>query len=448
MIRKNLVCLIVLFISLNSISQNATGQCNEMLGLFKSVSIPSLQVVIDSNNSTYLKMLPNGEMSNFDCSKRSFTFSSNGLKSVYEEGAGKYSCDFNTLYLRYTVYINDFPSGPYYDTLYRAVSLSIASSSACSGCNGIALAAMSGFSEGSLANYSYEWNTGQTSFFINGLCPGTYTFTITNPCSGYSKTGSTTIISKTAPPVAITLEKISDVSCYGEDNGSALVAAYNGTPPYNYQWLPGNKSDSLAVSLAAGNYTVMAVDANGCSNFDSVKIRQPSALNLNIASYIPVVYGQSVDLTSSDVNGGTQPYVYLLNGDTTGSNCTITPSYSTTYTVTVADKNGCTVTKPLVIFVNMDTVNKSEIFIPTAFSPNNIGQNDILYVRGTAIKEMSFNIYDRWGNLVYTNTNINDGWDGTYKNHPMNTGEYAYYLKATLNDGTIVSRKGSVLLIR
>ncbi len=447
MIRRNHFFTFIL-ISLFTYSTNLCGQCNEMLGLFKSIAIPSLQVVIDSNNPTYLKMLPNGEMSNFDCSKRSFTFYSTGLKNVYIDGAGKYSCDFNTLYLRYFVDINDNETGPYCDTLYRAVSVNITSSAACSGYNGIALATLSGFSEGPQVNYLYKWNSGQTTVFINELCAGAYTFTVTNPCSGYTKSGGVTINSKSIPALNVSLENVTNVSCYGENNGNALVTAQNGTPPYKYEWLPYNISDSLAGNLTAGNYTVIATDANGCSGFDSVKIIQPLQLELNIPQDVAVIYGQSVDLTNTNISGGTSPYIYFLDGDTTGISCIIKPPYSTTYTVSVKDYNGCLVTKPLVTYVNMDTANKSEVFIPTAFSPNSNGQNDILYVRGSTIKEVSFNIYDRWGNLVYQSTNINDGWDGSYKNHPMNAGDYMYYLQATLNDGTSISRRGSVLLIR
>ncbi len=88
------------------------------------------------------------------------------------------------------------------------------------------------------------------------------------------------------------------------------------------------------------------------------------------------------------------------------------------------------------------------LFIPTAFSPNNDGQNDMFYVRGNCINTMDLVIYDRWGNKIFESENESVGWDGTYKGEPMNTGTYVWYLKGTLNDGTVLDKKGNVTLVR
>ncbi len=88
------------------------------------------------------------------------------------------------------------------------------------------------------------------------------------------------------------------------------------------------------------------------------------------------------------------------------------------------------------------------IFVPNAFSPNKDGWNDILYVRGDCIKTMDLVIHDRWGNKVFESTNINYGWDGTYKNQAENTATFAYYLHASLQDGTVVDKKGNITLVR
>jgi len=90
----------------------------------------------------------------------------------------------------------------------------------------------------------------------------------------------------------------------------------------------------------------------------------------------------------------------------------------------------------------------NSLFVPDAFSPNNDGQNDILYVRGDCINTMDFLIFDRWGNKVFESENQSIGWDGSYKGQAMNTGTYVWYLKVTLNDGTVVNKKGSVALVR
>ena len=87
------------------------------------------------------------------------------------------------------------------------------------------------------------------------------------------------------------------------------------------------------------------------------------------------------------------------------------------------------------------------IFVPTAFSPNQ-SVNNMFYVRGNCIASISFLVFDRWANKVFESNNQNFGWDGTYAGKPMNMGTYIWYLKATLADGTNVEKKGNITLVR
>lgn len=89
----------------------------------------------------------------------------------------------------------------------------------------------------------------------------------------------------------------------------------------------------------------------------------------------------------------------------------------------------------------------SELFIPTAFSPNNDGNNDVLHVRGP-VKEMDLYIYDRWGELVWHGTDPAAGWDGKYKGQLLNTAVFTYYFRGTLTNDEVVTRKGNVTLVR
>jgi gliding motility-associated-like protein len=86
-------------------------------------------------------------------------------------------------------------------------------------------------------------------------------------------------------------------------------------------------------------------------------------------------------------------------------------------------------------------------FIPTAFSPNDDGNNDVLHVRGP-VKEMDLYIYNRWGELIFHGTDPSKGWDGTYKGELLNAGVFVYYFRGTLLDGTEISQKGNVTLVR
>lgn len=90
----------------------------------------------------------------------------------------------------------------------------------------------------------------------------------------------------------------------------------------------------------------------------------------------------------------------------------------------------------------------TDIFVPNIFSPNDDGQNDILFVRGAEIKEIKFVVYNRWGEKVFESNDIKHGWDGTYKGKKLSTAVFTYYVKTTYYDGKIVKRKGNVTLIR
>ncbi len=89
-----------------------------------------------------------------------------------------------------------------------------------------------------------------------------------------------------------------------------------------------------------------------------------------------------------------------------------------------------------------------DLFVPNAFSPNNDGRNDRLFVRGTQIQSMQFLVYNQWGEKVFESIRPADGWDGTVGGKPQPVGVYMYVLKATLGNGTTVTKKGSVTLIR
>jgi len=86
--------------------------------------------------------------------------------------------------------------------------------------------------------------------------------------------------------------------------------------------------------------------------------------------------------------------------------------------------------------------------VPTAFSPNGDGVNDILYVRGPGILNVDLKIYNRWGQLVFQAQDKSVGWDGTYKGEPQPAEAYLYVLRVTLREGGTVEKEGSITLLR
>jgi gliding motility-associated-like protein len=88
------------------------------------------------------------------------------------------------------------------------------------------------------------------------------------------------------------------------------------------------------------------------------------------------------------------------------------------------------------------------IYVPNAFTPNGDGKNDLIYVRSQSIKTLKFYVYSQWGELLFSSTDLNAGWDGTYKGAKEPVGVYVYYLTAQMLNGNEVSKKGTITLLK
>lgn len=86
--------------------------------------------------------------------------------------------------------------------------------------------------------------------------------------------------------------------------------------------------------------------------------------------------------------------------------------------------------------------------VPLAFSPNGDGNNDLLYVYGGQIESISFQIYDRWGEQVFSTTSKDQGWDGNYRGKKASSGVYVYKLRVVFKDGDTVNKSGDITLVR
>lgn len=169
--------------------------------------------------------------------------------------------------------------------------------------------------------------------------------------------------------------------------------------------------------------------------------------NLTVNPY-PVVYlGNDTILCDNDqlvLNAGNLGAVYnWSNGDLTQS-ITVYEGFQLVWVI--VDNNGCS---------SSDTIQISEcpffpeciIDVPSAFSPNDDGQNDILFVKGFGFSEFEFLLYNRIGELVYQTKDISEGWDGVFRGEKQNTEVYYYILKAKCSDGSKIEKKGNITLL-
>jgi gliding motility-associated-like protein len=192
---------------------------------------------------------------------------------------------------------------------------------------------------GGTPGYTYLWNTGATatSAALNNITSGNYCVLIldANKCRD-----SACVNVPDIPGDSIKIVAITNVSCNGGNNGSAIASANGGTTPYTYLWSPSGGATTTANSLTAGTYTIIVTDNNGCKNIAVATITQPPPV---IVATPPdtICIGQTATLTAAG-SGGTPGYTYLWNSITPGTTYSVSPLTTTNYNVQATDANGCT----------------------------------------------------------------------------------------------------------
>jgi large repetitive protein len=214
-------------------------------------------------------------------------------------------------------------------------------------CNGGSTGSATVNTTGGNPPYTYLWaSSGGTGSTGTGLSASTYTVTVTDN-AGCTSTASVTI---TQPMLlTATMGTPTNVLCNGGTNGSSLVTAGGGSPPYTYAWATSGGTNALGTGLSAGTYTTTVTDNNGCTATASVIITEPTPLiaTMGVPTNVPCFGGDNGSATVTGA-GGIIPYTYawITSG---GTGATGTGLSAGTYTVTITDNNGCTSTAPVTI---------------------------------------------------------------------------------------------------
>ncbi|HKR04723.1 MAG TPA: gliding motility-associated C-terminal domain-containing protein [Bacteroidia bacterium] len=194
---------------------------------------------------------------------------------------------------------------------------------------------------GGTGPYSYNWSNGANSEDISGIPAGTYMVTVTD-VNGCTTVVSGITIGQPAASLNLGVNAVSNVSCFGGNNGTINLNVSGGTGPYSYNWSNGSTSQNLN-NVQSGTYAVTVTDAHGCTDLISaITVSQPpSALNSNVSSAGNVsCNGGTNGAISLNVSGGTIPYSYNWSNGSTTQNLNGIPAGN--YSVTITDANGCT----------------------------------------------------------------------------------------------------------
>ncbi|MBL7787894.1 MAG: SprB repeat-containing protein, partial [Chitinophagales bacterium] len=191
---------------------------------------------------------------------------------------------------------------------------------------------------GGTSPYTYLWSSGETASSISGKTAGTYSVTVTdnNGCSDQC----TTTIQEPGCNLSATTTG-TDVSCNGGSDGTANVTASGNLSPVTYLWSNGETTASIS-GLTAGTYSVTVTENATCTAVTSYTVNEPTALSVVCSKTDVTTNGGSDGTASVNATGGTSPYTYLWSSGETASS--ISGKTAGTYSVTVTDNNGCTVT--------------------------------------------------------------------------------------------------------
>jgi gliding motility-associated-like protein len=200
---------------------------------------------------------------------------------------------------------------------------------------------------GSTPPYTYFLNndTSLTGIFSN-LFAGTHDITIKDAI-GCSAVVQVTL-NEPAQPLSIVQTAHNNVSCFGNNDGSASFTASGGTAPYDFSSGITNSSTGNFNNLTANDYLFSVSDANGCFVTFPDTITEPQLLTVQIGSFSPVIcYGQSNGTATAVVAGGVGPYFYNWNSNPVQNNPLANNLPAGNYTVQVSDNNGCTASNAL-----------------------------------------------------------------------------------------------------
>lgn len=224
---------------------------------------------------------------------------------------------------------------------------------------------------------------------------------------------------------------------------------------YAYTWSPpGTLSDTLAADplafpLTTTDYFVTVVNGNCTFNgIVTVHVYDTSALSVSAAP-TTIYQGETAQLTA--VYSGTEPILWSPAGSLSNPKSLTplaSPTETTTYTATILLSSGCVLQRFVTIVVLTPLCKEPFVFLPTGFSPNGDGENDVLKLETRFATEAYWAIYNRWGQKIFETSDLDGAWDGTYKGEPQPVDTYGYYLRVRCPGGTEWVKKGNITLLR
>lgn len=218
-----------------------------------------------------------------------------------------------------------------------------------------------------------------------------------------------------------------------------------------YQWYPATNlscefcPNPIATVMGSEHFYAILLDTHGCGDTLSLFVSVQPPFNMQLWNNDTTIYlGESIQL---NVTGA--PFYYWNPTNyisySQSNDGLATPLSDITYYVTgVSLLQGCPQTDSFRV-----TVIEQDVFVPSAFSPNGDGINDIFHVTARKLITLQeFKIMNRWGQQIFETRDISKGWDGNFKGKMQDPGVYYYMIKVASPTGKTQFLKGDITLIR
>lgn len=232
--------------------------------------------------------------------------------------------------------------------------------------------------------------------------------------------------------------------------GNRTTLHLKGNGVKSIRWYPENNiSDKYSYNpvvypTATQTYAVYGIDTNNCRDTQQVKVIVHPKATLYLPDSILLYPGQHQQINPEGNCSYFNWFPSLGLSKDDVSNPVVKPDVNTKYIVNATTESGCSVKDS----VNVILIPESIVNMPNAFRPGSGTNNTfkVLHLGDAVLK--NFSIYNRWGVKVFETTDINNGWDGTYKGQPQPLGVYVYVVDVVTNTGKPVHKQGNLTLLR
>ncbi|OSZ80767.1 hypothetical protein CAP36_05850 [Chitinophagaceae bacterium IBVUCB2] len=243
--------------------------------------------------------------------------------------------------------------------------------------------------------------------------------------------------------------------CYGQ------TYTLQGSGGVQYTWIPSTYLNSTTGANPVSNpartitYTLSnVIDANGCESLitDDIVVDVTPPIKVNTFPIDTIAHPGDTFQLSAIAEVATAN-IFTWSPSTRLSDASISNPVVTignigddiVYKVTAETTAGCKGEG----YVNIRVYKGPELYVPTGFTPNNDGKNDTFYPFPVGIKSINyFKVFNRWGQLVFSSTRLLDGWDGKSNGAEQATGTYVWMAEGITKENKIITKKGTVVLIR